>query len=203
MAANRHVLWENKSVADPVAHRAKYVKRWKILAVVTAAITVASVLAFGVWGLVYTVIVLVLGGGAVEGVYRLALVRKDHLVWTDGALFGVEGASDVIGHPTDPIPLAQIAQLTVYPVAGGYLPSYDGHSSRVYYTAIDLWLAGGARRVFIFNRENTVTIAEERALAEALRNYLPDRWRPAPADDDLPADIGEIERRRLHEWAWD
>jgi hypothetical protein len=125
-------------------------------------------------------------------------------VWTDGSLLGVDGAAEVIGHPREPVPLASVVGVAVYPINGGYTggatASGASTSQRVRYTAVDLWLTDGTRRLWIFNRVTGITVDIEVALARALAVYLPDRWRDPPADSDMAADVGEIDRRRLTEW---
>ena len=198
-----HVLWEHSAVADPAAHDAKRRKRWLIAGVI-AAVSALTVLSFGVWGLVYPAIVLVIAALVIEPMYWLRKRMPTQRVWTDGSLLGVDGAAEVIAQPDDPIPLSSVAALAVYPIAGGYTAGGTvgglDTSSRVHYSAVDLWLADGSRRLWIFNRATGITLEDEVALARALAIYLPDRWRDPPDDGDRGADFGEIDRRRLAEW---
>ncbi|MFN3216646.1 MAG: hypothetical protein ACE367_09150 [Acidimicrobiales bacterium] len=198
-----HVLWEHSAVGDPAAHDAKRRKRWMIAGAI-AAVSALTVLSFGVWGLVYPAIVLVIAALAIEPLYWLRKRMPTQRIWTDGTLLGVDGAAEVIGQPLDPVPLASVAKLAVYPIAGGYSGGATvggvSTSSRVHYSAVDLWLTDGSRRLWIFNRVTGISLDEEVALARALAIYLPDRWRDPPGDDDMGADVGEIDRRRLGEW---
>lgn len=194
-----HVLWEHSAVSDPVAHAAKRKKRWMITGGIAALLSL-TVLSFGVWGLVYPAIVVVIAALVIEPMYWFRLRMPTQRVWTDGTLLGVDGAAEVIGQPLDPVPLASVAKLAVYPIAGGYTVGGLDSSSRVHYSAVDLWLADGSRRLWIFNRATGITLEDEVALARALAIYLPDRWRDPPDDGDRGADFGEIDRRRLAEW---
>jgi uncharacterized membrane protein len=198
-----HVLWEHSAVSDPVAHAAKRRKRWMIAGGIAALLSL-TVLSFGVWGLVYPAIVVLIAALVIEPLYWLRLRMPTQRLWTDGTLLGVDGAAEVIGQPDDPVPLASVSKLAVYPIAGGYTAGGTvgglDSSSRVHYSAVDLWLIDGSRRLWIFNRATGITLEDEVALARALAIYLPDRWRDPPADDDRSADVGEIDRRRLGEW---
>jgi hypothetical protein len=199
-----HVLWEHSAVSDPVAHAAKRKKRWMIAGGIAALLSL-TVLSFGVWGLVYPAIVVVIAALVIEPMYWLRLRMPTQRVWTDGTLLGVDGAAEAIGQPLDPVPLASVAKLAVYPIAGGYSsgPMINGVSSsqQVHYSAVDLWLTDGSRRLWIFDRATGITLEVEVALARALAIYLPDRWRDPPDDEDRGADVGEIDRRRLGEWS--
>lgn len=198
-----HVLWEHTAVGDPVAHAAKRRKRWMIAGGI-AAVSALSVFSFGVWGLVYPAIVLVVAALVIEPLHWLRKSLPTQRIWTDGTLLGVDGAAEVIGHPREPIPLASVAKLAVYPIAGGYSggATLGGTSvrTRTHYSAVDLWLTDGSRRLWIFDRVTGITLEVEVALARALAIYLPDRWRDPPDDADMAANVGEIDRRRLAEW---
>lgn len=50
---------EHSAVADPVAHYAKRRQRWLIVGAI-AAVSALTVMSFGVWGLVYPAIVLLI-----------------------------------------------------------------------------------------------------------------------------------------------
>lgn len=197
-----HVLWEKSAVDDPVAHAATRRKRWTIAGGI-AAVSALTVLSFGVWGLVYPAAVLVVAALVIEPMYWLRRRIPTQRVWLDERLIGVDGAAEVFGHPRDPVPLADVSGFSVYPLRGGYLatPVGDtGVSQRVHYTAVDLWLTDGSRRLWIFDRITGIEVEHEVALAGALAAGLPDRWRPPPTDDDLAADVGEIDRDRLARW---
>ena len=192
------VLWEKNAVADPAAHQAKRTKRW-LIALGVAALSALSVISLGVWGLVYPAAVLVLAAFAIEPMHWLRKKLPVQRVWTDDDVLGVEGAVDVRNHPREPIPLASIAAFTVYPILGRSIPGVG--SARAKYTAIDLWSADGSRRLWLFDRTTGIELGDEAALARALSEQLPGRWRSAPADGDLPAKVGEVERKRLAQWS--
>lgn len=198
--SGRHVLWEHLVIPDPAAHRGKYRRRWAVLAVVVAAVTTWGVVSFGVWGLVYTAILVVPGGGMIEAFYRIPRTLKDPRVWTDGSLFGVDGTHKLLTHPDDPVPISQIRAVSVYPVLWGY---NRGSNSRSSSTIIDLWLVGGDRRIFTFPSLPlffALPVEAEHSLAVALYDYFGERWRGAPDEHDFPSDFDAINQRRLDSW---
>ncbi len=143
-----------------------------MIAGAVAALLSLTVISFGVWGLVYPAIVLVIAALAIEPMYWLRKRIPTQRVWTDGSVLGVDGAAEVIAHPRDPVPLSSIAAFTVYPIIGGTTggATINGvsTSTRVHYTGIDLWLTDGTRRLWIFNRITGITVEHEVALARAL-----------------------------------
>jgi len=191
------VLWEKNPVANPAAHQALRKKRW-LIALGVAALSALSVVSLGAWGLVYPAALLVLAAFAIEPMHWLRKRLPVQRVWTNGDVLGVEGAAEVRAHPREPILLASIAAFTVYPVLGGAIGGAS--SGRARYTAIDLWLADGRRRLWIFDRITGIEPGDEAALARVLSKHLHGRWRQAPADADMPAEVGKIERKRLAQW---
>lgn len=130
-------------------------------------------------------------------------------VWIDETQIWFEGARvhdtypnrDLRGRPSykerppkrrsEPVPLADVLRVAVYPVRGGF----DG-GSRVFYTVVDLWRQNDARTVATFERTTGLQPANERQLSDAVREHVGGLWSEPPGHEIFLS----LDEERLRNW---
>jgi hypothetical protein len=92
-----------------------------------------------------------------------------------------------------PVSLDDVIRVAVYPVRAGRIAGTG--SARAMLVAVDLHRVGDGRTVATVDRHLGTEPQHERALAEALRPVVGDRWTDGPADG-----FCEVDRERLATW---
>lgn len=209
--AGWQVVWEYIGDPDPrnqlEASRRIRRKGWLWVLAIMLAIGVAPVLAYGVWGLFYPGLVLVIGGMLVEIIHVAYLaIHPDQRISHDGESLHFEGAVDLHGQTRDPQRVDSIRQFAVYPALGGFNAYGTG---RAHYHIVHFWLADGSQRAISFKPRGYNwrkspdprgwAVAQGVALADALNALLPGRWREPPERQESVIDL-PVDRRRLRDW---
>lgn len=98
---------------------------------------------------------------------------------------------------TEPVPLADVLRVAVYPVRGGIIGGSGGSGgSRAFYTVVDLWRQNDARTVATFVRAAGLQPADERQLSDAVRDHVGGLWSEPPGHEIFLS----LDEKRLRDW---